>query len=104
MFPAFRFRVRDSRHGTFRTRHRPQPLRKRIPPRSRDLEPLFRSGHSDVEQLQVLLRRRLRIIDLAEAEEDHGAELEAFAALHGQDVDLVFPRVVGPLAAAVGQS
>lgn len=39
---------------------------------------------------------------MAEADEDHGAELKALAALHGQDVDLGFPGIVGALAAALG--
>lgn len=39
---------------------------------------------------------------MAEADEDHGAELQALAALHGEDVDLGFPGIVGPLAAALG--
>lgn len=39
---------------------------------------------------------------LAEADEDHGSELKALAALHGEDVDLGFPGIVGQLAAAGG--
>ena len=38
---------------------------------------------------------------MAEAEEDHGAEFEALAALHGEDVDLGFPGIVGTLGGPV---
>lgn len=39
---------------------------------------------------------------MAEADEDHGAELMPLAALHAQDIDLGFPGIVGPLAGAGG--
>ena len=43
-----------------------------------------------------------RGFDWAEAYGDHGAEFKTLAALHGEDVDLGFEGIVGPLAAAVG--
>ncbi len=82
--------------------HCSQPLRDLIPTRSRDQQPFLRPGHPDVEEFHVLGGFGFREFDLAEADEDHGADLKALAALHGEDVDLGFPGIVGPLAAAGG--
>ena len=85
-----------------RTRHQLHLLRKLIPPRCRDHQPFLGPGHAEVEEFHVLDDLGFRGFDLAEADEDHGAELKALAALHGEDVDLGFPGIVGPLAAACG--
>jgi len=53
-------------------------------------------------EFHVLGGLGFRGFDLAEADEDHGAELKALAALHGENIDLGFPGIVGPLAAAGG--
>lgn len=89
-------------NGTAWSLHRFQPLRKLIPPRSRDQQPFLGPRHPDVEEFHVLGGLGFRGFDLAEADEDHGAELKALAALHGEDVDLGFPGIVGPLASAGG--
>jgi hypothetical protein len=47
-----------------------------------------------VEEFHVLGCLGFRGFDLAEADEDHGAELKTLAALHGEDVDLGFPGIV----------
>jgi hypothetical protein len=82
--------------------NRSQPLRELISPRSRDQQPLLGPGHVDVEEFHVLGGLGFRDFDLAEADEDHGAELKALAALHGEDIDLGFPGIVGPLAGSSG--
>ena len=89
-------------NGTGNSSHIRQLLRELIPPRSRDQQPFLGPGHAGVEEFRVLGGLGFRGFDLAEADEDHGAELKALAALHGQDVDLGFPGIVGPLAAAGG--
>jgi|GEM_PF-5182182 len=45
---------------------------------------------------RLLLRDSFRGFDLADADEDHGAEFETLASLHGEDVDLGLPRIVDP--------
>jgi hypothetical protein len=39
-----------------------------------------------IEEFHILGGRGFRWFDLAEADEDHGAELQALAALHGEDI------------------
>jgi hypothetical protein len=73
-----------------------------FPPRSRDQQPFLGPGHADVEEFHVLGGLGFRGFDLAESDEYHGLELKALAALHGQNVDLGFPGIVGPLAGAGG--
>ena len=90
------------RHNAELALHGCQFLRKLIPRRSGDQQPFLRPGHADVEEFHVLGGLDFRGFDLAEAYEDHGAELKALAALHGQDVDLWFPGIVDPLAGAGG--
>ena len=75
---------------TNRPGHRSQPLRKLIPPRRRDHQSFLRPGHTDVEEFHVLGDRGFRGINLAETNEDHGAEFESLAALHGEDVGIKF--------------
>jgi hypothetical protein len=40
----------ELRYDNSNSRHRSQPLRKLIPPRSREQQPLLRPRHSDVEE------------------------------------------------------
>ncbi len=70
----------------YRASHGTQPFRKLIPPGGGDQQPLLGPGHADVEEFHVLGGLGFRGFDLAEADEDHGAELKTLAALHGQDV------------------
>jgi len=74
------------RHGADLLRHGSKPLRELIPSRSRDQQPFLRPDHPHVEEFHVLGGLGFRGFDVAEADEDHGAELKALAALHGQDV------------------
>lgn len=55
-----------------------------------------------MEEFHVLGSLGFRGFDLDEADEYHGAELKALAALQRQDVDLEFPGILGPLSAAGG--
>ena len=73
-------------NGTDLSSHRFQPFREFVFPRSRDQQPFLGPGHADVEEFHVLGGLGFRGFDLAEADEDHGAELKTLAALHGEDV------------------
>lgn len=68
--------VPSLRHRRDRVRHRFQPLRELIPPRSGDHQSFLRPGHADIEEFHVLGGLVFRGFDLAEADEDHGAEFE----------------------------
>jgi hypothetical protein len=58
------------RNGTGDSRHRFQPFREFIPPRSRDEQPFLRPGHAEVEEFYVLGGLGFRGFDLAEADEE----------------------------------
>ncbi len=90
MMPDYLAVLRDS---TCWPCHQSQPFRKLIPPRSRDHQSFLGPGHADVEEFHVLGGLGFRCADLAEADEDHGAEFEALAALHGEDVGEKYPVV-----------
>lgn len=82
--------------------HRFQPFGEVVPPCGCDHQALLGSGHAHIEELHLIRSFCVRSIEVTEPNKDHGAELEALAALHGEYVDLGFPGIVGPLAAAGG--